>query len=157
MSLVEALISLAITATLLTAVAAAYAAASDAVRMNDQFFRATQAARVSVNQIMAQVRGAAGGAVSDNSLEVTLGGPAANTGQKRTYTWDPTTKKLKVTIDGVTPVTATMASNVTSCLFTADKDAEDHVAISMAITIKVGNNQVTLNGSSVVRNTVTYE
>jgi type II secretory pathway pseudopilin PulG len=152
LSLIEALISLAITATLLTAVAAAYAAASDAVRMNDQFFRAAQAARVSVNQIMAQVRSAQAGAVDLNSLQLTLAD-----GQQRTYSLDTTTNKLMVTIDGVTPVTAPLASNVSSLQFTADKDASGHVSISMNITIKVGSNQIMLNGSSVVRSTVTYE
>ena len=44
LGMVEAMISLAIAASLLTAVAMAFRASADAVDQNDQFFRATQAA-----------------------------------------------------------------------------------------------------------------
>ena len=74
LSLIEALISLAIAAMLLTAVAAAYAAASDAIKANDQFFRASQAARVTVNQITKEVRTCQSGVVDATSLELTTAG-----------------------------------------------------------------------------------
>src|SRR5438132_4535315 len=56
LGMVEALISLAICAALLTAVAAAFRASADAIEQNDQFFRATQAARVALTRILTQVR-----------------------------------------------------------------------------------------------------
>src|SRR5436190_19706856 len=56
LGMVEALISLAICAALLTAVAAAFRASADAIDENDQFFRATQAARVACTRILTQVR-----------------------------------------------------------------------------------------------------
>src|SRR5438067_5158959 len=56
MSLPEVLISLTITAMLLSAVAAAYAASSAAISVNDRFYRASQAARVSMAQILNMVR-----------------------------------------------------------------------------------------------------
>src|ERR1041384_6192160 len=56
LSIVEVLISLAITSVLLTAVSAAFTASSEAVENNDEFFRATQAARVSMTQILTEVR-----------------------------------------------------------------------------------------------------
>src|SRR4051794_11444245 len=137
MSLVEMLVSLAITAMLLTAMAAAYAAASDAVRDNDQFFRASQACRVSVNQILAQVRTCQGGVVDPTNLELTNAD-----GQKRTYWYDAASKKLVMTIDGLTPITATLASNVDNAVFSANKDASGQVAISVDMTVKVGRNQI---------------
>ncbi len=54
LSLAEVMISLAISAMLLTAVAAAFTASSEAIEQNDQFFRASQAARVSMNQILTE-------------------------------------------------------------------------------------------------------
>src|SRR3982750_3423487 len=80
LSLIEALISLAIIASLLTAVGMAYNAAADAIQINDQFFRASQAARVSVNYIMAEVRKCQSGIVGDTTLELTTA-----TGVKHTY------------------------------------------------------------------------
>lgn len=147
LSLVEALVSLAIVASLLTAVGAAYHASADAIQMNDQFFRASQAARVSVNHIMAEVRKCQSGVVSDDTLELTTA-----TGETRTYTLDETDKKLKMTISGLVPTTCTMARNLDSLKF--DTDGE---TISMTITVHIGNNHVILNGSAIPRRTVVYK
>jgi type II secretory pathway pseudopilin PulG len=147
LSLVEALISLSITAALLTAVGAAYQSAARAIEVNDQFFRASQAARVSVNQVMAEVRKCQAGLVDPTELEITTA-----SGETRTYNYDSTNKRLTMTIDGVLPVTHTMASNVGSLQFDTDGQT-----ISMTITVQVGNNSVTLNGSAIPRRTVTYQ
>ena len=50
------MISLVLTSMLLTAVAAAFSGASQAIEMNDNHFRCTQAARVSMDQILAEIR-----------------------------------------------------------------------------------------------------
>ncbi|WP_428940064.1 PilW family protein [Fontivita pretiosa] len=147
MSLVEALISLSISAMLLTGVGAAYQASSEAVRHNDQFYRASQAARVSINQIVAEVRKCQSGVVDSDSLELTT-----NLGETRIYAYDPTNRCLNLTIQGSTPVTYRMASNVESLQFQTDGQT-----IVMTVTVKVGPNQVTLNGSAIPRRTVTYE
>jgi prepilin-type N-terminal cleavage/methylation domain-containing protein len=147
LSLIEALISLAIAAMLLTAVAAAYAAASDAIKANDQFFRASQAARVTVNQITKEVRTCQSGVVDTTTLELTTAG-----GQIRTYAYDATTKKLMMSIDAPVPMTAPIASNVEKVLFQTEGQT-----ISVSITVKVGVNEVTLNGSAIPRRTLTYQ
>lgn len=148
MSLVEVLIGLAITASLLTAVAAAFQASAAGISHNDQFTRASQAARVSVNQIMAQVRKCQSGVVGDTSLEIT-----DEAGNIRTYDFDPNTNKLTVTYDdGVLPVTRTMASNVQQVQF-----ATDGKTISMTVNVTIGTNTVTLNGSAFPRRLMTYE
>jgi type II secretory pathway pseudopilin PulG len=146
LSLIEALISLAIVASLLAAVGAAYAAAADAIRVNDEFFRASQAARVAVNQILAEVRRCQSGVVADTSLELTT-----DLGVKRTYFLDENSR-LKMTIDGIIPVTYSLVSNISSIKF--DTDGE---TISMTVTVHVGNNEVVLNGSAIPRRTVEYK
>lgn len=148
LSLVEALMSLAISAMLLTAVGAAYRASAQAIEMNDQFFRASQAARVSINQIMAEVRRCQSGVVSSTSLELTT-----STGAIRTYAFDDTTKQLKVTLhDDISPTTYAMAKNVESVEFLTDGQT-----ISMTIAVQIGSNQILLNGSALPRRTLTYK
>src|SRR5690606_20135108 len=56
LSLVELLISLAISVMLLTAVAAAFHSTTTAVEVNDRFFRASQTARIAATQMSAAVR-----------------------------------------------------------------------------------------------------
>lgn len=147
LGLIELLFSLVISALLLSAVAIAFAASSDAIEMNDQFFRATQAARVSVTQIMAEVRKSTGGVVDTDSLELT-----PPLGEKRLYSFDSTNKRLTLTFpDQLTPPTYTLARNVDSVSFFTDGQT-----ISMNVTVKIGRNQVTLNGSSMPRRTVSY-
>jgi len=145
LSLIEALISLAIIASLLTAVGMAYNAAADAIQVNDQFFRASQAARVSVNYIMAEVRKCQSGVVSETCLELTTA-----TGVKHTYAL--TDGKVKMTVDGLVPFTCCMASNVNSLKFNTDGET-----ISMTVAITIGSNQVVLNGSAIPRRAVEYQ
>src|SRR4051812_8461702 len=56
MLLMELMISLAISAMLLVAIGAAYQSSSKAVEINEDFFQASQAARVSLNQILSLAR-----------------------------------------------------------------------------------------------------
>lgn len=147
MSLAEVLIGLAITASLLTAVAAAFQASAAGITHNDQFTRASQAARVSVNQVMAQVRKCQSGVVADTSLELT-----DDAGNVTTYTFDETSNKLTFTYDDIVPVTRTMASNVKRVAF-----ATDGKTITMTVNVTIGTNTVTLNGSAFPRRMMTYE
>src|SRR5205823_7082731 len=56
MSIAEVMISMAIAALLLVGVSAAYTASADAVEANDNFFRATQAGRVTMTQLLTEIR-----------------------------------------------------------------------------------------------------
>ena len=56
LSLVEILISLAISASLLTAIAAAFSASASVIEKNDEVFRATQAARVTMLHLLTEIR-----------------------------------------------------------------------------------------------------
>jgi type II secretory pathway pseudopilin PulG len=147
LSLVEALISLAITAMLLTSVAAAFHASTAAIEMNDQFYRAQQAARVSLNQILTEVRKCQSGTVDTSSLELTT-----DSGQDRTYSLSGTNLMMTFTPPGMTTATSVkLASNVKTLSFTTDGKS-----ISMLVTVQVGTNQVTLCGSAFPRRLVAY-
>jgi Tfp pilus assembly protein PilW len=147
LSLVEALISLAITAMLLTSVAAAFHASTAAIEMNDQFYRASQAARVSLNQIMTQVRKCQSGVVAPSSLTLTT-----ETGQDRTFALSGTDLTMTLILPGdTTASTFKLASNVKTLQFSTDGKS-----ISMLVTVLVGDNQVTLCGSAFPRRLVTY-
>lgn len=148
LGLVELIVSLAIAAMLLTAVGAAYAATTSAIEMNDQFFRASQGARVSIGQIMAEVRRCQSGVVDDPSLEMTT-----QLGQKRLYTYDPDNKRITMTLpDEVEAPTYVLARNVDAAVFYTDG-----ATIAMRVTVKIGTNQVTLSGSAMPRRTVSFD
>ena len=147
LSLVETMISLIITALLLTSAAAAFHASTAAIEMNDQFYRAEQAARVSLNQIMDQVRQCQSGVVDTSSLDLTT-----DSGVDRIYALSGTDLTLTTTLPGaLTPSTFKLANNVKTLTF-----GTDGKSISMEITIAVGSNTVTLCGSAFPRRMMTY-
>src|SRR4051812_31391096 len=84
LSIIEVMISLTISAFLLVAVAAAYNASADAVEMNDKFFRATQAGRVTMNQLLTEIRRADSVEVGTNYINVIrpLPGSSGGTGTR---------------------------------------------------------------------------
>jgi prepilin-type N-terminal cleavage/methylation domain-containing protein len=147
LSLVEVLISLAISAMLLSAVAAAFHASASVVDMNDQFFRASQAARISLNQIVAHVRQCQSLVVDTDSMDITT-----DTGTKITYELSGTDLNLIFTPPGASsPVTTRLASNIKKLRFDTDQKS-----VSMLIVIEIGSNQITLCGSALPRRSVTY-
>jgi type II secretory pathway pseudopilin PulG len=141
------MISLAIMALLLTAVAASFMASASVIDVNDQFFRATQAARVSVNQIMSTLRQCKTVSVDSTSLDITT-----NT-DTRSYNYDATAKVLSLSVsDGMGGfITQPLAHNVGSVAFSTDGKT-----VSMLMRVDVGNNSITLSGSAMPRRSVTY-
>ena len=173
LSIIEASISLSISTMLLVAVAAAFTSSASAIDMNDQFFRATQAGRVSLNQVLAAVRQADfidPSKFSSTSMSMNLplnmvNGMAQTNETGRTYYYDATNKKLMLSIYLPASVVNTyeLASNVTSCTFicpaTNDTDYTStptvgHVSITM--TVNAGNNAVTLSGAALARRSIKY-
>lgn len=148
MSLAEVLVSLAISATLLTAVAAAFSASSQVIEQNDRFNRAVQTGRICINQIMSELRRSQSGVVSADSLELVTA-----SGQKRLYAYDSTAQTLTLSFPDAVPVqTCTMARNVSGVSFSTDGST-----VSMTVTATVANNTVTLCGSAKPRRAVVYE
>src|SRR4051812_16805352 len=92
LGMVEALISLAIAATLLTAVAAGFVGSAEAINANDRFTRAAQGGRVSLNRILTQVRR---GTPANDSTASTLH-MITDTGEDITYAYDSTASTLRL-------------------------------------------------------------
>jgi Tfp pilus assembly protein PilW len=148
LGLAEALISLAITSLLLTAIASAFQASSSAVEMNDQFYRAQQSARISMNQILDQLRQCQSGVVGSTSLQLT-----DSTGSQRTYALSGTNLTLTFIPTGQSsPATSNMAADISSLAFSTDGKS-----VAVQITVSVGENQITLCGSAFPRRLVVYD
>jgi hypothetical protein len=147
LGLAELLVSLSITASLLAAVGAAFSATTSTIEMNDQFFRASQAARVSMNQIMAEVRKCTSGVVDVDSLEL-----SPPTGPRRRYYYDAANKRVTLTFPEVDATTYTLARNVNAAEFYTDGET-----IAMRVRIEIGKNKVTLNGSAMPRRTMSFD
>jgi type II secretory pathway pseudopilin PulG len=182
LSLSEVMISLAITTMLLTAIAAAFHSSSQIITENDEFFRATQAARVALNQMLTEVRRAdevvaedtivpgtpafTVSKISSNLLPVSR--PlAAHMSQEymRYYSYDPASKKLLLYFQDPTGKLSSpypLASNVQQSPFAWDeakssdnRQIASRVAISLEVA--VGNNRIRLSGSAVPRRSMKVE
>ena len=159
LGLVECMISLAIAAMLLTAVAAAFKTSAEAISLNDQFFRATQAGRVSLNRILTQVRR---GSVDTHSTSSNLH-LITDTGQDLSYTYDSANKQLKlVTNSDTTDPDYVLARNVSQLSFgiQTGTDYAGHVCVSrvsLLITVTIGNNSVVLSGTGAPRRNLSYQ
>jgi Tfp pilus assembly protein PilW len=150
LSLVETMISLVITSTLMTAVGAAYTGSVRSVQINDQFFRASQTARVSLNQLLSELRQSMLAEVKDpTTLNV-----QTSTGKLKTYKYDATNKKLllAVTDSAGTTTNYTAGSNVSALSFTGTDES-----ITISLTVTSGKNNITLGGSVVPRRVVVYK
>jgi Tfp pilus assembly protein PilW len=149
LTLVETMISLVITATLMTAVAAAYTASAKAIQINDQFFRATQAGRVCLNQLMSEIRQCSTVEVtSSTALSIV---PATGT-QAKVYTYDAANKQLLLTITDVSGTKNYVLGRNISALSFAGTSGN----VAIGITVTVGNNAVSLAGSVTPRRMVAY-
>ena len=169
LSIVEVMISLTISSFLLVAVAAAYNASASAVEMNDRFFRATQAGRVTMNQLLTEIRRADRVACSSTSDTIIVTRPSAtatkdgaNTEVQRWFRYNAATKKVTVQIYYERPDLTiyggpvfSLASNVESATF-GPPDTMPNPAggaaletrVPVTIEVKIGGNAVRLSGSS---------
>jgi len=160
-SLVEVMISLAISAMLLAAVAAAFSASTAAVENNDQFFRASQSARVALNLMLTEIRRC-------NAVNV----PSATRIDMITadlqdlsfvYTYDSTrqTGKLML-IKNDTGAQYTLADHVAAMTFANDTALGagnvTYVArVAIAMNVENKDNQVRLAGSAAPRRVLVYK
>jgi type II secretory pathway pseudopilin PulG len=151
--MVEAMISLAIAASLLTAVAMAFRASADAIEQNDEFFRATQAARVAMTRILTQVRrGTPAYDSTSNNLRL-----LTDNGLDVSYHYDSGTKQLSL----VTSTQTILVHDASQCSFAYalgnDPDGRPCVAkATVTIAVQVGSNNILLTGSATPRRTLTF-
>ena len=153
------MIALAITAALLTAVAAAFSASSAAINENDEFFMATQGGRVALSRILTQVRR---GTVSTNSTaqELTL---ITDSGKTHKYTIDLTAKVIKLTtIDtGVEhdarAGAARSAPGRSRTRPSTDYDGNPCIKrVAMTLTVEKNNNRILFSGTGTCRAILKY-
>ena len=176
MSLLEVLISLVIAAMLLTACATAFTASAGAINNNDAFFRCTQAGRVTLSQILAEIRNCDSLDMSQsNTIKIIRAAPSAQSGavQKyaaqpnevsRAFVYDSSKKRITLQITYTTSVSPVyeLTRNVSACSFGPADMGTDYngltipVHVPIAITISTGGNSVMLDGSAVPRRATTY-
>ncbi len=159
LGLVEAMIALAIAAMLLSAVGVAFHASASAIEINDQLFRASQGARVSMNRILTQCRK---GTVLTTSTGSSLN---FNTDkmQEVSFSYNSTNKQLLyITNSDTTDPDYVLSRNVSACSFlyvhgTNPATGNDCIArVAMTITVSIGSNSVTLTGSAAPRAMVAF-
>jgi prepilin-type N-terminal cleavage/methylation domain-containing protein len=162
LSLVEVMISLAISASLLTAIAAAFSASASAIEVNDEIFRATQASRVTMLHLLTEIRQ---GEVSPNSTAAAMrlisgSGSVSGAGADRTYrfTGAPANQLLLVTESDLTDLDYPLARNVLATDAVNDSKFEytfkdlptGRVVLQVTVTLvtKVNKNTIRLSGTA---------
>ena len=176
LSLPEAMISLAITAMLLVAVATAFSSASQAIELNDTFFRCTQAARVTMDQLLGEIRNCDSLDMGTaNTIKIIRPAPGSGpysrqaTETERDFVYDSANKRITLQIfysGGTSSPVYELASNVAACAFGPPDMGLDynnatipiHVPIAVTVTAGVGNttSSIVLDGSAAPRRATKY-
>ena len=152
------MIALAITAALLTAVAAAFSASAAAINENDEFFMATQGGRVALSRILTQVRRGTV-ATTSTATDLTL---ITDAGKTHRYTIDLTNKIIKLTtIEGGVESTHTLARTISAGSFTyengSDYDGNPCIKrVAMTLTVEKNNNRILFSGTGTCRAVLKY-
>jgi hypothetical protein len=172
----ELLISLAITAMLLTAIAASFVSSSQVIENNDRFFRATQSARVALAQMLTEVRRSDSIPMPGDPSEFVMSdkvlpimrppeAPKQPNEELRVYEYDPVEKRINLFFrytDGSKSAKYPIARNVQTSPFQWDpgKDSQnfDCVArVSVSLEVTVGQQTITLTGAAAPRRSLTFK
>jgi hypothetical protein len=165
--MVELLMGLAISASLLTAVAAAFTASTTAIESNDEVFRATQAARVSMLHLLAEIRN---GTIDENSTSTSMrlitSGTESVLPQDRTYRFE--SGKLNLITNSIDDdedfvlarnvVTANPSLN-SHFAYDIGQDANHTdvvVRVAVTLVVRVNNNEIRLTGTASPRQYLSY-
>jgi prepilin-type N-terminal cleavage/methylation domain-containing protein len=159
-TLVELLLSLAISAMLLTAAATAYNSAGSVIDDNDRFFRATQQARVAMAQFVKEVRQAQK-VLSVTSTQVHLINAAGN---DRVWQYTAATPSLPGQIqivDNTAGTTHVAATSVNYASFNYKSGLIPNgttwpVEVSFVVQVMLGTDQVVLSGGAAPRQEIPY-
>ena len=154
-TLVEILISMSITAMLMLAMGAAFSAATGSVQNNDEYFRSVQQSRVALDLIMGEIRRCSAiTSASSTSLTLTAaaGDPGNFAGGSITFAFS--NGQLTMT-SGAT--TTPIAKNVTGAVFNYAPSTAIPSEVSLAITVQVGADPVTISNSAAPRYLMTTQ
>lgn len=178
LTMVEAMISLVITSLLLVAVATAFSASCSVIEGNDNFFRSSQAARVTMEQLIIEIRNCDSLDMSQaNTINLIRPAFVAGAGQvlyrqigppaevSRSFVYSPTNQNITLTItyaDGSTKGPYELANSVTACAFGPPDMGLDYnnasipVRVPITITVSTHGSTVVLNGSAAPRRAMKY-
>lgn len=149
-TVVELLISLAITAMLLVAVAVAFNASVKNYQENEKIYQTMNNARQAMLRMTAQLRTADCNSVSTTSTECTL----TTTGGQYTYSYNSADKKLYlITNDDPSDSDYVLCDNVTTMNFTrTPTDTGLPVrSVQISMTVGIDNVQQTVSSAAVIR------
>jgi hypothetical protein len=162
--IVDVLAGLTVTSFLCVAIAAAYSASADAVEINERFYRASRAGRVTLNQLLTEIRRAESVLCSPNLDSILVIRPLATRlpdEDSREYRYNPVTRKITLQIyfkaaDGAcwNSPAYSLASNLQAATFgPPDRNRVvngvwQHASVPVALEVKIGSNSVRLSGSS---------
>lgn len=150
-TLVELLISLAITAMLLAAVAVAFNASVINYRENEEIYKAINGARQALFRITSQLRTAT--YVVPNATATNECTLITADGEDLTYRYDSTAKTLYLVTNGVpTDPDYKLCENVKTMTFTKDIVVEGEVrSVQIAMTVAAGGTEDKLSAAAVIR------
>lgn len=161
LSLTETLVSLAATAGLLTAAAASFHASSSAAEINENTFRASQSARLTMSHVLHTVRRCTAAQASEDGRRLDLIMPDE---PDVAYVFDPQTHELRVIVDEQEGQNSqsVLARNVQSMDFVVklspDPDTGVLRAVQVSVDMVVQTHSATarLSGSAALRRVRMY-
>lgn len=163
LSLVEMMVSLVISVLLLTALAGAFSAAAAGIESNDEFCRASQAARVTMAHLLAQIRKGTVDEPDDSStLRLITASDLPGGGKDLTYQWRADSGQLVlVTNDVPDDADLVLASNIAELKFEAEMGTDYNNAacvsrVCVTIVVRVDDHEVRLTGSAAPRMNLIY-
>ncbi|MDB5303073.1 MAG: hypothetical protein JWM97_622 [Phycisphaerales bacterium] len=163
LSLIETMISVSICTALMVAVAAAFKVSANAIDMNDTFFRCSQGSRVTMNQILTEMRRADAVQVNTAAGTIQIIRPASALAPNeiyRQFAYDSTNKRVTLQIfyaNNVVSPAYELANNVSAANFGPADMGTDYnltlvaVRIPVTLTCSAGGNVVTLSGAAAPR------
>jgi hypothetical protein len=170
LSLMEAMVSLSITTMLLAGVATAFVASADAVTANEAFARSTQAARVTLNQMLVEVRRSDAVRCSATGtydfVDVIRPTETLDPNEVyRRYRFDAANKRLTMRLhlaDGTDGPEIVMVRNVSAAAFGPPEmgvDSNNATVVQrlpVSLAVGVGPNAITLNGAAGARRAMKF-
>lgn len=157
-TLLELLLALGICAMLLTALAAMVQSSAQTIKLNDSYFRATQTARVAMQQLCAAIRGAGRVEISGDGmgLEITVARSQRAPGElNRVYRFDPASHRIVLVVrSSHGSIEREVAQDVAAARFeapavrTSASGQTTIVSVPLSITCTIDDATVTLNGSA---------
>ena len=146
-TLVEVLISLAISALLLASLALAFNASATNYRENQDTVEAVNSARQALTRMTTQLRTGSGISITGSNSECAFTTAAS---QSISYVYNSTDDKLYLDSGGSQKM---LCQNVTSMSFTGTPaaDPNDYKSIQISMTVESGNTQYPMSAAVVIR------